>query len=127
MRLHEWLPRLAQEGIVGADAIFMCLGSALEIFSRYSRIEKVSGEVVSLREYLEHVWAAVSREALSLLFECAETAGLEADGRLTAMWLWTLASGNNGSHGAFGDEEDRDDEDMDQGDNDASRSSPRGR
>ena len=33
-RIHEWLPPLADEGIVGADAIFACLGPALEIFSR---------------------------------------------------------------------------------------------
>ncbi|NMC18860.1 MAG: DUF1156 domain-containing protein, partial [Thermogutta sp.] len=50
-RVHEWMPRLAQEGIVGADAIFACLGPALEIFSRYARVEKASGEQVSLREY----------------------------------------------------------------------------
>ncbi len=57
-RIHEWMPRLASEGVVGADAIFACLGPALEVFSRYSRVEKASGEVVPLREYLEHVWAA---------------------------------------------------------------------
>ena len=32
-RIHEWMPRLAEEGVVGADAIFACLGPALEIFS----------------------------------------------------------------------------------------------
>lgn len=91
-RIRAWLPRLAEEGIVGADAIFACLGPALEIFSRYSRVEKVSGERVELRVYLEHVWAAVSREALAMIFEGADTAGLEPDARLTAMWLWTLAA-----------------------------------
>jgi adenine-specific DNA methylase len=30
-RMHEWMPRLASEGVVGADAIFACLGPALEI------------------------------------------------------------------------------------------------
>jgi hypothetical protein len=90
--MHEWLPRLAEEGVVGADAIFACLGPALEVYSRYSRVEKVSGEQVPLREYLEHVWAAVSREALTMIFEGAETAGLEADARVTAIWLWTLAA-----------------------------------
>src|SRR5690606_16246315 len=45
-RIRAWLPRLAEEGVVGADAIFACLGPALEIFSRYSRVEKVSGERV---------------------------------------------------------------------------------
>lgn len=92
-RIHSWLPRLANEGIVGADAIFACLGPALEIFSRYSHVEKASGEVVTLKEYLEVVWAAVSREAMSVIFEGADASGFEEDARLTAMWLWTL-SGN---------------------------------
>ena len=63
-RMHEWMPRLAEEGVVGADAIFACLGPALEIFSRYARVEKASGEAVTLNEYLEHVWSAVAKEAL---------------------------------------------------------------
>jgi len=89
-RIHQWMPRLAEEGIVGADAIFACLGPALEIFSRHSSVEKASGEKVELREYLEEVWAAVSREALSMIFEGADASGFEEDARLTAMWLWTL-------------------------------------
>lgn len=89
-RIAEWMPRLAREGIVGADAIFACLGPALELFSRFARVEKVSGAVVPLEEYLEQVWATVSREALSMIFDEAETAGLEEDARVTAMWLWTL-------------------------------------
>src|SRR5262249_32513469 len=92
-RIHDWMPRLAEEGVVGADAIFACLGPALEGFSRYSRVEKSSGEAVPLREYLEQVWAAVSKEALSMIFKDADTAGLEPDARLTAMWLWTLGGG----------------------------------
>ncbi|ABS28166.1 DUF1156 domain-containing protein [Anaeromyxobacter sp. Fw109-5] len=116
-RIHQWLPRLAHEGVVGADAIFACLGPALEIFSRYSRVEKVNGEAVPLREYLEHVWAAVAREALASIFRDADTAGLEADARLTAMWLWTLAGPE--PSGDSGDEQDQvpdEDEDDDQGD-----------
>jgi putative DNA methylase len=95
-RIHEWMPRLADEGIVGADAIFACLGPALEIFSRYSVVEKASGEVVQLKEYLEQVWAAVAREALEMVFQGADASGFEADARLTAMWLWTLKAGSNG-------------------------------
>jgi len=89
-RIHDWMPRLAEEGVVGADAIFACLGPALEIYSRYSSVEKASGEKVELKEYLEQVWAAVSREALKMIFEGADASGFEEDARLTAMWLWTL-------------------------------------
>ncbi len=91
-RIHQWLPRLAEEGIVGADAIFACLGPALEVFSKYTKVEKASGEQVVLTEYLQHVWAAVSREALGMIFSGADSVGFEEDARLTAMWLWTLAT-----------------------------------
>jgi hypothetical protein len=102
-RIHEWIPRLSKEGVVGADAIFSCLGPALEIFSRYERVETASGKKVELKEYLEHVWAAVAREALNMIFPAcaadvaagragADASGFEEDSRLTALWLWTLHS-----------------------------------
>jgi putative DNA methylase len=94
-RIHSWMPRLAEEGVVGADSIFACLGPALEIFSRYSRVEKASGEEVELSEYMEHVWAAVAREALSVILEDVDVTGFEPDARLTAMWLWTLLASTN--------------------------------
>ena len=95
-RIHEWMPRLAAEGIVGADAIFSCLGPALEIFSRYTKVVQAGSErVITLREYLEKVWAAVSQEALNMVFSGGEAKSLEEDARLTAMWLWTLTAGIN--------------------------------
>lgn len=95
-RIHGWMPRLAEEDIVGADAIFACLGPALEIYSQYSSVEKANGEKVTLKEYLEEVWAAVSREALNMIFKGADASGFEEDARLTAMWLWTLQTAVNG-------------------------------
>lgn len=89
-RLHEWMPHLAEEGVVGADAIFACLGPALEIFSRHRRVEKASGDAVTLKEYLEQVWGAVAKEALTQVFKDADTSGFEPDARITAIWLWTL-------------------------------------
>jgi adenine-specific DNA methylase len=108
-RIHEWMPRLQSEGIVGADAIFACLGPALEVFSRYSRVEKPDGDQVPLKEYLEYVWAAVSKEAISMIFEGADTTGFEEDARLTAMWLWTLSPGpSNGGTVESDDTEEAD-------------------
>jgi len=113
-RIHEWMPRLAQEGVVGADAIFSCLGPALEIFSRYSRVEKPSGDQVLLSEYLEYVWAAVSKEAISMIFAGADTTGFEEDARLTAMWLWTLSPGLSNGESAKGEGLEDADEDSDE-------------
>jgi hypothetical protein len=121
-RMHDWMPRLASEGIVGADAIFACLGPALEIFSRYSRVETAAGEAIPLgdvqgsqgevikRGYLSHVWEAVAKEALGMIFTGADATGFEPDARLTAMWLWTLSTGANGNGFTDGDTEEETDE-----------------
>ena len=107
-RIRDWMPRMAREGIVGADAIFACLGPALEVFSKYEKVEKPNGDVVTLREYLEKVWETVSREALHLVFQDLDTEGLEADARVTAIWLWTLAGDSNDNKEESNDEEEED-------------------
>ncbi|MDY3563020.1 hypothetical protein R5W23_004503 [Gemmata sp. JC673] len=112
-RMHEWMPRLSSEGVVGADAIFACLGPALEIFSRYSRVEKSNGDPVPLKEYLEHVWAAVSKEAISTIFRDADASGLEPDARLTAVWLWTIGGGAKPTPEKANEEDEEDAEEED--------------
>jgi hypothetical protein len=71
--------------------------------------------VVSLREYLEHVWAAVAKEALAQVFKDADTAGFEPDARLTAMWLWTLNAGGTGGEESATDDDQADGDEDDEG------------
>ena len=107
-RVREWMKRLEQEGIRGADLVFACIGPALEIFSRYLRVETAEGDEVALETYLERVWEVVGRTALENILGTAEGRGgngqtgvLEEDARLTALFLWTLQStegmGENGT------------------------------
>lgn len=109
-KMNYWMKRLVEEGVVGADAIFACLGPALEIYSRFSRVEKANGEQVFLKEYLEHVWGAVAREALNFIFEGADATGFEEDSRLTTMWLWTLRTDTIGVSAADEDDPSEDSE-----------------
>ena len=108
-KVAEWLPRLEREGIHGADAIFACIGPALEVYSRYERVETAGGQAIPLgvvrngrgqvvqRGFLSYVWEAVAREALKIIFPDADPAGFEEDARVTAMWLWTLRGRVNGA------------------------------
>jgi len=57
------------KGVEGADAIFACLGPALEVYSRYERVETASGDPVPLVQpldapevaaFLPSVWTAVA-------------------------------------------------------------------
>lgn len=95
----DWMERLQREGVRGADLVFACIGPALEIFSRYTKVETADGREVGLAEYLEKVWEVVGRSALEQVLGTAEavarngTAGsVEEDARLTALFLWTLQS-----------------------------------
>lgn len=116
-KVAEWLPRLEKEGIHGADAIFSCIGPALEVYSRYERVETAGGQVIPLgdvrngkgqvvqRGYLSYVWEAVAREALKVIFAEADPTGFEEDARLTAVWLWTLRAKANGAVSEEAEEE----------------------
>jgi adenine-specific DNA methylase len=45
-RVGDWMERLQGEGVRGADLVFACIGPALEIFSRYSKVETAEGREV---------------------------------------------------------------------------------
>lgn len=118
-RIASWMNRLQDEGIRGADLVFACIGPALEIYSRYSRVETADGKEVKLDTYLEKVWEVVGRIALENVLGTDEAqarngmAGvLEEDARLTALFLWTLQSTESDvtSNGAISDDNDQDDD-----------------
>jgi hypothetical protein len=130
-RVGDWIERLQSEGIRGADLVFACIGPALEIYSRYSKVVDAEEREIPLggdpeasepdrRGFLSYVWEVVGRTALEQVLGTAEakarnsTAGaLEEDARLTALFLWTLQSTNgNGARAAEeGSEEEEDIED----------------
>ena len=117
-RVRDWMKRLQSEGIRGADLVFACIGPALEIFSRYPKVETADGREVTLAEYLERVWEVVGRTALEQILAGgdasgpADTGALEEDARLAALFLWTLQSTRSGTNGPSGDSEDGEDDDQ---------------
>ncbi|MCK9336096.1 MAG: DUF1156 domain-containing protein, partial [Candidatus Cloacimonetes bacterium] len=119
-KVGKWIDRLEAEGIRGADLVFSCIGPALEIYSRYRKVETAEGNEISIAVYLEKVWEVVGRIALEQILGSAEslarngaTGALEEDARLTALFLWTLqstdikgASSSEVEDDDLGDEED---------------------
>jgi adenine-specific DNA methylase len=100
-RIGDWMERLSGEGIRGADLVFSCIGPALELFSKYDKVETAEGREVKLDEFLAKVWEVVGRTALQQILGTAEArarnsaaGALEEDARLTALFLWTLQSTN---------------------------------
>jgi putative DNA methylase len=119
-RIGDWMERLSSEGVRGADLVFACIGPAMEIYSRYSRVEDAEGRPIPLggdpeatephkRGFLAYVWEIVGRTALEQVLGTAEArarngaaGALEEDARLTALFLWThqSTSSNGASNGA---------------------------
>jgi putative DNA methylase len=131
-RVGDWMERLQGEGVRGADLVFACIGPALEIFSRYSRVESADGRRIELAEYLEKVWEVVGRSALAQVLGTANAnarngaTGVEEDARLTALFLWTLQSTTGdvaGSLDGNGHEEDERPEPTDEEDDEEEGSS----
>ncbi|HME32467.1 MAG TPA: hypothetical protein VKG65_06935 [Terriglobales bacterium] len=123
-RVGDWIERLQKEGIRGADLVFACIGPAMEIYSRYRRVEDAEGREIPLggdptaaeaykRGFLAYVWETVGRLALEEVLGTAEArarngaaGALEEDSRLTALLLWTMQSTQADTDAVNGNDED---------------------
>ena len=120
-RVGDWMARLEGEGVRGADLVFACIGPALEIFSRYARVETPDGTEKTLAEYLEKVWEVVGRVALEQILGTPEAqarngaaGALEEDARLTALFLWTVQATDDETADSNEDEEEEPTDEQDE-------------
>ncbi|MEX1254897.1 MAG: hypothetical protein WEE64_11215 [Dehalococcoidia bacterium] len=143
-RVGDWMERLQGEGVRGADLVFACIGPALEVYSRYSKVVDAEDREIPLggdpeavepheRGYLAYVWEVVGRAALRQVLGSEDDAGaLEEDARLTSLFLWTLQSTNGGqeANGAAAnagpDEDGAVEEDAEEEESSARRRKPKG-
>lgn len=119
-RVGDWMDRLQAQAVRGADLVFACIGPALEVFSRYSKVETAEGREVPFPQFLEKVWEVVGRAALAQVLGGGNggSAAVEEDARLTALFLWTLQSTNGDGEAPRSEEpqweEESDEEDVGQ-------------
>jgi hypothetical protein len=131
-RVGDWIERLQTEGVRGADLVFACIGPAIEVYSRYRRVEDAEGREIPLggdptatepykRGFLAYVWETVGRLALEQVLGTAEAqarnggaGALEEDSRLTALFLWTLQSTEAAANGPSTGGDDEPDEEGDE-------------
>jgi hypothetical protein len=109
-RIGNWMEKLSDNGVRGADLVFACIGPAMEVYSRYSKVEDAEGREIPLggdpeatephkRGFLAYVWEIVGRTALGQVLGTTEArarngagGALEEDARLTPLFLWTHQS-----------------------------------
>jgi len=88
-RVRQKLTQFWAEGIRGADFFMSAIGPAVEVFGKYVRVEKLSGEPVTVTELLEYVRKVVSEFALERVLGSAQLGGLDAPTRFYLLYRWT--------------------------------------
>jgi putative DNA methylase len=88
-RVRERLAQFWEEGIRGADFFMSAIGPAVEVFGRYARVEKLSGEEVTVAELLEYVRKVVAEFVLERILRGAELSGVDPLTRFYLLWRWT--------------------------------------
>jgi putative DNA methylase len=91
-RVRQKLTQFWEEGIRGADFFMSAIGPAVEAFGKYARVEKLSGEPVTVAELLEYVRKVVSEFALERILKRTPLGSVDAPTRFYALWRWTYNS-----------------------------------
>jgi len=91
-KVREKLTQFWEQGISGADFFVSAIGPAVEVFGQYSKVEKLSGEDVSVKELLEYVRKVVSEFALERVLKRADLGGVDAQTRFYLLWRWTFGN-----------------------------------
>jgi putative DNA methylase len=91
-RVRQKLTQFWEEGIRGADFFMSAIGPAVEAFGKYARVEKLSGEPVTVAELLEYVRKVVSEFALERILKRTSLGSVDAPTRFYALWRWTYNS-----------------------------------
>jgi putative DNA methylase len=88
-RVREKLAQFWGEGIRGADFFMSAIGPAVEAFGKYARVEKLSGEPVTVAELLEYVRKVVSEFALERVLKSSQLGSVDKPTRFYLLYRWT--------------------------------------
>lgn len=88
-RIMERLDHFWEQGIRGADFFISAIGPAVEVFGRYEKVKRLSGEKVSASELLEEVRKLVTQYALGRILSGVKLEKIDPLSRFYILWRWT--------------------------------------
>ncbi len=88
-RIHERLEHFWEQGIRGADFFISAIGPAVEVFGKYAKVKKVTGEEVTVAELLHEVRKEVTDYALRRILGGIQLDKIDAITRFYILWRWT--------------------------------------
>jgi putative DNA methylase len=77
------------QGIRGADFFISAIGPSLSVFGRCERVTKLTGEEVTVSQFLDEVRSLVTAYALSKIMKTTHTATIDPESRFYVIWKWS--------------------------------------
>jgi adenine-specific DNA methylase len=81
---QERLDFFWNQGIRGADFFISAIGPSLSVFGEYKRVTKLSGEDVTVGQFLDEVRSLVTNYALAKILKTTHTAAIDPESRFYA-------------------------------------------
>jgi putative DNA methylase len=86
---QERLEFFWNQGIRGADFFVSAIGPALSVFGKYERVTKLSGEEVTVGQFLDEVRSLVTNYALTKILHTTHIVAIDPESRFYVVWRWS--------------------------------------
>ena len=87
-RIAERLDAFESMGLVGADYFISAVGPAFEVFARYARVVRLSGEEVDVSDLMVLARQTVARHAMRRLLATESLTALDSTSLFYLTWRW---------------------------------------
>lgn len=91
-RIRERLDFFWEQGIRGSDFFISAIGPALEVFGRSAEVRRLSGELVTVDQFLTQVRAIVTDYALAQVLGDGGVGVIDPVTRFYVLWRWAYGS-----------------------------------
>jgi putative DNA methylase len=88
-RIEDKLQQFWKEGIAGGDFFISAIGPGMEIFSKYERVEKLSGEPVTTSELLEYIRTVSTNFIVDKLLKDSSSTKIDNESEFYLAYRWT--------------------------------------
>jgi adenine-specific DNA methylase len=91
-RIRERLDFFWAQGIRGSDFFISAIGPAMEVYGQYAEVRRLSGEPVTVGEFLLEVRSIVTDYALSQVLHNGHVGAVDPATRFYVLWRWAYAN-----------------------------------
>jgi adenine-specific DNA methylase len=91
-KIYKKLEEFWKQGIRGADFFISAIGPAIEVFGKYKKVKKLSGEEVTVAELLDEVRKIVTDYSLHQILHDGQLGSIDDMTRFYVLWRWAYGN-----------------------------------